>query len=53
MSLFDVTPAGAFVNSIDAASKTRHHHLPSQPIEKPRKPIVRNFVMRLLAIFMV
>lgn len=52
MTIFDITPAGAFVNAIDAASKSNtRHREPARPVEKPRKPVARNLFMRLIAIF--
>ena len=52
MPNFDITPAGAFMNAIDAASNSStQNREPVQPVEKPRKPVVRHIVMRLIAIF--
>ena len=52
MPLSDITPVGAFVNSINAAGKANHNRQPSQWVEKPRKPIVRSLALWLLALFM-
>ncbi|MGI9350535.1 MAG: hypothetical protein ACR2O3_03130 [Rhizobiaceae bacterium] len=52
MQKFDITSAGAFVNALEAASKSEtRHREPVRPVEKPREPIVHNFVKRLIAIF--
>ena len=52
MSMFDITPAGAFVNAIESSGKNdSHKRYPSQPVEKPRKPKLRAFLTALVGMF--